>query len=97
MRAAYRKKGPKYADKLNVDRSRKEWDWTVSGINLGLMFCAVGLNDRFQFGAKRLKELEDYVNELFNREIESCEGDYEKLTADLFSRLERIRGKGWED
>ena len=97
MKANYFSRGPKYADRLDADRRKNEVDWTVGGINLGLMLCAIGLNDKFGFGKKRLEELESYVNELFFKGIEDCNDDYELLAAKLFLRLQKIRGDGWDE
>ena len=79
-----------YASRLQNKKHEQEKEDVQNGFNFALFLCAVGLNEEFGFGKKRIERLEKRLQYLMDNEFKSVElGAYR-----LAQRVAQIRERG---
>ncbi len=82
--------GNAYATYLKNKQQEKAKEDVQNGFNFALFLCAVGLNEEFGFGKKRIERLEKRLQYLMDNEFKSVElGAYR-----LAQRVAQIRERG---
>ena len=80
-----------YAKKLFQTKNNAYSDGVWSGIQMGLNLAAIALNHKFGFGEKRLKRLEQKVQELVDEIVDTNDPYVTKVHIE--TALKQIRGK----
>ena len=88
-----RQKGRNFADRLNEAKSAKQSAHTWEGFNLATMMMVVAINNKFGFGKKRFKIIEDEMNRIWAEEFRK---DMETASAGLTKRCIQILGDDFE-
>ncbi|WP_413778113.1 hypothetical protein [Caproicibacterium sp. XB1] len=78
-----------YAAKLQAKQMRRDSDNVKRGFDFAMMIATVALNEKFGFGATRLKALETECNRLMDEEFGR---DMESASHQLIGRLKQIMG-----
>lgn len=82
-----------YATRLQLKKAKELSDASTEAFTFAGNLIAVALNEKFGFGAKRLKILEEEATRILNEEFG---GDPEVAAYGMKRRIEQIRGKGWD-
>ena len=82
-----------YATKLRQTKDNAYSDGVWNGLQMGLNLAAIALNHKFGFGNKRLKRLEQKVQELVDEIVDT--NDPVVTKAHIETALKQIRGKDW--
>ena len=86
-------KGKNYAQRLQEQKSMKESHDTMNGFQLGTMMMVVAINNKFGFGKKRFKAIEDEMNRIWAEEFRK---DMEVAAVGLTKRCIQILGDDFE-
>lgn len=92
-RPMHRPKGRKFVDQLNDMKSAKQSVHTWEGFNLATMMMVVAINNKFGFGKKRFKIIEEEMNRIWSEEFRK---DMESASVGLTKRCVQILGDDFE-
>ena len=80
-----------YAEKMR----KMQREYTLCGVQLGLLAVTIALNREFGFGRKRLDVLQDAANDILNKVF--AEDSPEYAIAQLREGCEQIMGEAFDE